>query len=450
MFQMARKVAEAVKTRGGRALIVGGAIRDALMVIDPKDIDIEVYGIEADALQVILSQFGEVNLVGAAFGIFKVAGLDVSIPRRDSKIGDGHRGFTVQGDPSMSVVDAARRRDFTINSVARDILTGEIIDPFGGVQDIKNCILRVTDAATFGDDPLRVFRAAQFIARFYLTADAQCIDICKSMSNRLSELAAERVFDEIQKLLLKGVRPSVGIDFLFQVDALWHWMPEVLALDGVQQDPIWHSEGPVFTHVNMVCDQASILARDFDGPKDVLMWSALCHDLGKPSTTKFMDGRWKAHGHEEAGEAPTRSLLERLKAPKTLVEAVVSLVKRHLAPAHFSIDAGDRAYRRLASELAIAGTNIRMLEQVARADHFGRITPDAIARQFPAGDAFLARAKSLGAANGKISDVVMGRHLIDRGIKPGKEMGQILRKCREIQDDTGLTDPDAIIARMAP
>lgn len=455
MFDQAVKIAEAVRTAGGRALIVGGYVRDMAFedvwidnAPESKDLDIEVYGLTIDQLKTALSAFGDVELVGKAFGVFKVAGCDVSLPRKDSKVGPGHAGFEVTIDPFMSITEAARRRDFTMNSMSIDPLTSETFDPFNGLDDISHGMLRATDPKTFVEDPLRVMRAAQFIARFDLDPFIGLFNLCESITHTMKELPGERLWEEWNKLLLKGNKPSKGINFLRDVGVLQLLFPEVAALSGVQQDPEWHPEGDVFVHTNMAIDAAAEM-RTGDVPHDLLlMYGTLCHDFGKVPTTKFEEGRWRARGHEEAGIEPTVAFLERMRAPIELTRQVSVLVAHHLAPAHFmnpKMKATPRAYRTLARKLADAGATVEMLYKVAKADHFGRTTPDAIAKDFAAGDEFLKKAAEIKVVDKPEPDVVMGRHLIARGMAPGRQFGIILGQCRDYQYETGLKDPEEIL-----
>jgi len=441
-------IAHAVKNAGGRALIVGGYVRDHILNRPSKDVDIEVYSIPIDNLERILSQFGEVHAVGKSFGVLKLEGMDISVPRRDSKIDKGHTGFRIDTDPSMSIDDAARRRDFTMNAMFIDPITGELLDPYNGKDDLFNGFLRMTDQATFVEDPLRVLRAAQFISRFELSPDPLLVATCRNISHTLSELAAERVWEEMIKLLLKGNKPSKGFYFLQMVNAIKVLFPEMDALIGCQQELEWHPEGDVWIHTLMAIDVAAEMRTGEQAHDLQLMFGALCHDFGKPPTTKFEDGRWRAKGHEEGGIVPTTSFMERLRAPIELVKQVNALVAHHLAPAHFAhpkFTATPKAYRNLARKLADAGTTIDMLHKVATADHFGRTTPDAVSREFAAGDKFMLKAKEIKIESKPEEDVVMGRHLIARGMQPSKEFGTILTKCREIQYETGLKDPDEIL-----
>ena len=441
------RVAEALRRAGGRAIFVGGCVRDQLLGIPTKDIDIEVYGLEIESLESVLGEFGEVIRIGRSFGVLRVKGLDVdfSIPRRDSKTGRGHRGFLVELDPDLTFDEASRRRDLTINSIGFDPLTEEFLDPHGGRRDLENGRLRATDVAHFSEDPLRGLRVAQFAARFLMDADEELVALSSELD--LSELPGERCYEEFRKLLLKGREPSRGFEFLRETRLL-RFFPEIEAMVGVPQDPIWHPEGTVWEHTLLVVDEAAKDRRG-DDEDEALLFGALCHDLGKPLTTFEEDGRIRSPKHEDEGVEPTRRFFERLRAPTALVDAVASLVKFHLAPAHFQAGgATPKAYRRLARKLADGGITGRLLYRLARADHFGRTTPDALAREFPAGDSFLERMEELHVEEEPVLDVVLGRHLIARGMTPGPAFGPILEACRDVQYETGWDDPGQILERV--
>ena len=504
------EVARAVRDAGGRALVVGGWVRDRLLGVPSKDVDIEVFGLDAERLEALLAGFGSVHAVGRAFGVFRVGGIDVdfSLPRRDSKRGPGHRGFDVTPDPSLGFAQAARRRDLTVNSIGIDPLTGEVLDPHGGRRDLERGVLRATDPERFPEDPLRGLRVAQLTARLEMAPDAELVALCRALD--LGELSGERVFDELAKLLLRAARPSIGFRFLEDSGQL-RFFPELDALRGVPQDPEWHPEGDVWVHTLMVLDAAAALRGGGAGPgghdsgpstrppgadaspdpgphgaggtthasddaarspddatgvdgatspvgdgtrsrnagEDLaLMLGALCHDLGKPATTERVDGRIRSYRHDVAGVAPTRALLGRMRAPGALVDRVAALVEHHLAPALFVKNAATaKGYRRLARKLERAGVGIELLVRVARADHLGRTTADALAGRFEAGDAFLAGARSHSVEYAAPRDAVLGRHLVARGMKPGPGFAPILERCREIQDETGWTDPERILDR---
>ncbi|MCU0240731.1 MAG: hypothetical protein MUC29_14920, partial [Pyrinomonadaceae bacterium] len=293
------KLAEIVKANKGRAMLVGGCVRDELMNFKPKDFDIEVYGIESHKLKEILLDFGRVDTVGESFTVYKIGqDLDVSLPRRERKVSRGHRGFVVEGDANMQFEEAAKRRDFTINAIMKDVLTGEIIDCYGGQNDIKLKKIRHIADETFVEDSLRVLRAAQFAARFEFEIDAETIKLCQSID--LTDLPKERIWGELEKLLLKSQKPSIGLAFFYKLNIASQLFPELTALVGVPQDSVWHPEGDVDVHTMMVVDEARKLIDDLPYPKQIaVMLGALCHDFGKGETPPEL---WPAHhGHEHTG-----------------------------------------------------------------------------------------------------------------------------------------------------
>ena len=438
-------IARAVRDAGGRALIVGGWVRDDLLGRTPKDLDLEVFGLPADRLRPLLERFGRVETVGESFAVFKVIvdgdqdAIDVALPRRESKAGHGHKGFIVEGDPALSVEDAARRRDFTINAISRDPLTNEIVDPFDGRRDLQGRRLRVVDPRTFGDDSLRVLRGAQFAARFELTATDETKTICRSIP--LDDLPPERIWGEVEKLLLQAERPSIGLALALEigvVDRLW---PELRALVGCPQEPEWHPEGDVWVHTLMVVDQARARLDDLPrGPAAAMMLGALCHDLGKPETTAVIDGRIRSPGHEEAGVAPATRLLDRLNVQSLdgydVRRAVLGLVAHHLKPSAFKKAAtpvSDGAFRRLAQKV-----DLELLARFAKADCHGRTgTFDCSAM-----DWFLDRARALGVEHAAPPPLVMGRHLIELGVRPGPRMGELLKRLYDKQLDGEIRTVD--------
>ena len=434
------KLAEAARDAGGRALLVGGCVRDELMGTQPKDWDVEVYGIEPARLRELLDALGTVNVVGEAFTVYKLAGhLDVSLPRRERKTGRGHRAFFIEGDPEMTFAEAASRRDFTINAILQDPLTTEIIDPFHGQADIERGILRAVSFDTFGEDSLRVLRAAQFAARFEFRVEPETAALCQTID--LSDLPAERIWSETAKLLLRSRRPSIGLGWLHALGALDQLFPEIKALIDVPQDPEWHPEGDVFVHTQLVVDRARELIDDLSYPKQVtVMLAALAHDFGKPATTEFIDGRLRSRGHEEAGVEPTMSFLDTLNI-HTLdgyeVRAqVVALVRDHLKPGEYfkkREEVGDGAFRRLARKC-----ELDLLYRVAKADSLGRNASwvprekwyDAAAQEW-----FIARARELQVASKAPNPILLGRHLLEMGLQPGPRIGKITRAIYEMQLD---------------
>ncbi|HEX6324165.1 MAG TPA: hypothetical protein VFZ36_10610 [Vicinamibacterales bacterium] len=435
-LQLAHAIARAAKDAGGRALIVGGWVRDRLLGLESKDVDVEVFGIDAAALKLMLEPFGRVDTVGESFTVYKIGGVDVSLPRRESKTGRGHKGFTVVGDPSLSIEEAARRRDFTINAISFDPLTEEYLDPFNGRADLDAQRLRVVDAATFGDDSLRVLRALQFAARFELALDDDTKRICRSIA--LDDLPAERVWGEIEKLLLAAERPSIGWALALELGVVDALFPGLKALVGCEQEPEWHPEGDVWVHTLQVVDRARDRIGDLDRPQAVtVMLGALCHDLGKPATTAFIDGRIRSPFHEEAGVAPTHALLDTLNVNSLdgydVRAQVIGIVANHLKPGAFHKvpNVSDGAFRRLALKV-----DLELLARVAKSDCLGRV-PGSF--DCTAMDWFLERARALGVEHGAPKPFVLGRHVLAHGVTPGPHVGIVLKQIYEMQLDGRIT-----------
>jgi tRNA nucleotidyltransferase (CCA-adding enzyme) len=439
----ATAIARAARAAGGRALIVGGWVRDRLMGRGSKDIDLEVYGIGADALKVLLGQFGAVNTVGESFTVYKVAGLDVSLPRRESKSGRGHKGFTVEGDPALSPTEAARRRDFTINAIAWDPLTGEYIDPFDGRRDLDRRVLRAVDLRTFADDSLRVLRAVQFAARFECDVDGETRALCRRLP--LDDLPAERIWGEVEKLLLRADRPSVGFALALELGVVERLFPELDVLVGCPQEPEWHPEGDVWVHTLLVIDGARRRIDDLDYPQQVaMMLGAVCHDMGKPATTAFIDGRIRSLDHEEQGVPPATAFLDRLNVHSMqgydVRRQVLGIVANHLKPGMFGKaqpPVGDGAYRRLAQKV-----DLELLARLAKSDCEGR----GGGFDCSAMDAFLERARALGVEHAAPEPFVKGRHLLELGVHPGPAVGEVLRHVYERQLDGTVADFEAAMA----
>ncbi|MDQ1557710.1 MAG: hypothetical protein QOD32_770 [Pyrinomonadaceae bacterium] len=435
-----RALASAVCEAGGRALLVGGCVRDALMGRAPKDWDVEVYGIEPARLRALLEKFGRVDAVGEAFTVYKLGhDLDVSLPRRERKAGRGHRGFVIEGDPSMSVAEATRRRDFTINAILRDPLTDELLDPYDGRADLERSLLRAVSRETFAEDSLRVLRAAQLAARFEFDIETETVELCRSID--LSDLPAERVWGELEKLLIGAARPSVGFRWLAKLNATPQLFPEIQALSGVPQEYDWHPEGDVDVHTWLTVDRARELIDDLPYAKQVaLMLAALCHDFGKPATTGFVEGRTRSRGHDEAGVAPTNAFLDRLKIftldGYDVRAQVVELVRAHLKPGEFYLkraEISEGAFRRLARRC-----ELDLLYRVARADTLGRnaewVPPELWADAVPQ-EWFIARARELAVETRPPAPLLLGRHLLELGLTPSPRIGEITRAVYEMQLD---------------
>ncbi len=440
-------VAQSVRSAAGRALIVGGWVRDQLLgqLKADTNVDLEVFGLPGDALRALLETFGRVEAVGESFQVYKIGGIDVSLPRRESKTGRGHRGFDVTGDPGMSPTEAARRRDFTINAIAWDPLTGEYLDPFDGRADLERRLLRVVDPATFPDDSLRVLRAVQFAARFDFTLDPATAALCREIP--LDDLPAERVWGEVEKLLF-APRPSIGFALAMDLGVISTLFPELQALSGCPQEPEWHPEGDVWVHNLQVIDEARTRIDDLPRAQQLaIMLGAVCHDLGKPATTAFSDGRIRSIDHEEQGVPPATQLLDRLNIHTIdgydVRKQVLGITAQHLKPgmwykARERNEVGDGAFRRLAHKV-----DLELLARVAKSDCQGRKPGNF---DCTAMDWFLDRARALGVEHRPPAPILLGRHLLELGVRPGPRVGEILKTVYEQQMDGRVTNIDEAVA----
>ena len=423
---MLRQVVRLVRQAGGRAWLVGGSVRDLVLGRQPRDLDIEVFGLAPGTLHAVLAEQFSVQFVGKTFGIFKLQGqsVDISIPAGTLEENPSVPHLLRQADPSMPVDDALARRDFTINAMAWDPDTLEFRDPFQGQEDLHNHVLRHV-SSRFCEDPLRVLRGMQLSARFELTAAAETVTLCHTLSQE--GLPSERLLAEWRTLLVEGHKPSLGLQFLQQCGWLTFY-PELAALRGCPQDPTWHPEGDVWIHTLHCLDW---FAGERSGNKEddlIVGLAILCHDFGKPATTRIQDEHIISRGHESEGTGPTKSFLERLTNQQDIINDVIPLVQCHLRPrALFDTQASDSAIRRLARQTI----RIDRLVRVARADHAGR--PPKPFDGFPAGDWLLTRAKALAVDRQVPQPIIMGRHLLSLGVQPGPEMGHLLDECYEAQ-----------------
>ena len=443
MPDLCLSVVNSVKDAGGRALVVGGWVRDRLMGRPSKDVDLEVYGLSGEQLRRVLAAFGPVNAVGESFTVYKVADIDIALPRRESKTGRGHKGFEVHGDPDLSPREAARRRDFTINAIGWDPLTGDYVDPFDGRGDIDRRVLRAVDPVTFPEDSLRVLRAIQFAARFEFQLDPATEALCRGIP--LDDLPAERIWGEMEKLLLQARRPSIGFALALRLEIIDRLFPEMRALVGCPQEPEWHPEGDVWVHTLMVIDEARTRIDDLAHPQQVaVMLGAVCHDLGKPPTTAFVDGRIRSIDHEQAGVEPATALLDRLNVHTMdgfdVRKQVLGITAHHLKPGMFGMSktpVSDGAFRRLAQKV-----DLELLARVAKSDCMGRSGDFDCSAM----DWFLERARQLGVQHAPPAPLVLGRHLLALGMKPGPRIGELLRAIYERQLDGTVTTTEQGIA----
>ncbi len=429
-------IVRAIDKAGGRALLVGGAVRDLLLERPLKDLDVEVHQLSLASLEAILKKFGPVSLVGKAYGVLRLHNLDIdwSVPRKE---GAGRKP-KVTVNPFLSMKDAFRRRDLTINALGIDLVTFELIDPFGGLKDLKKGTLRACDEKRFLEDPLRFFRVMQFIGRLEMTPDKTLNDVCKKMS--VKKVSVERIDQEFSKLFLKSKKPSLAFVWLKKIGRLKDIFPELYALIRVPQNPAWHPEGDVFEHTMQTIDAAAQLQYENDHEKLLIMYAALCHDLGKAKVTEEKEGRLVSRGHAQVGMALEKKFLKRITRNKDLVASVCKLVNHHMMPGQLvASKAKPPVYKRLARKLA--PLTLQNLADVALADKRGRNPKKGapLRKSFKDIDTFLRRAREAQVLSSVEKPILLGRDVLDV-IQPGPAMGRLLQKAYEIQIEDGIKD----------
>ncbi|HUS36211.1 MAG TPA: HD domain-containing protein [Verrucomicrobiae bacterium] len=428
-----------------RAFLAGGCVRDALLGYAPKDFDVEVYGVTYERLVAALSKWGKTDLVGRSFGVVKLflhdgAEYDFSLARKDSKTAPGHKGFAIEFTPELTLEEATARRDFTINSLLFDPRKKQVIDLHNGQSDLEQRILRHTSAA-FVEDPLRVLRGFQFAARFELRAAPETIELCRSIKHSIGELAKERVWHEWCKWSVKSVKPSVGLLFLRDCEWLEHY-PEIGALIGTPQDPRWHPEGDVFAHTCHCLDAMARLPewqRADDNSRIVLMFAILAHDFGKATTTLVAEDGISSAGHESASAPLAENFLERIGSPLYVRERVAPLVVNHMF--HTEI-VTDRSVRRLARRLA--PESVESLAILMTADSMGR--PPRPQKVPAIVESLRVKATELDVQANAPKPILQGRHLIERGLRPGPNFSPILEAAFEAQLDGEFKDVEGALA----
>lgn len=423
-LEMANNIATAVAEAGGRAYFVGGFVRDRIMGKDNKDIDIEVHGITPETLGLILDRFGKRIVMGASFGVFGLEhyNIDIAMPRKEHATGRGHKDFEVFVDPYIGPEKACERRDFTINAMMQDVLTGEVLDYFGGRKDLERALIRHVNDESFSEDPLRVYRAAQFAARFEFTIDPDTKALCRGMD--LSALTKERVMGETEKALLKADKPSIYFEELRAMDALKDRFPEIEALIGVEQNPIHHPEGDVWNHTMRVLDEAAKLRSEAKNPIGFMI-ASLCHDIGKTITTAVVNGRIHAYGHEYEGLPLVEQMLNRITNHVKLKAYVLNMVELHMQPNKNAECSSKKKTFMHMYDRSLCPEDLLLL---AKADAIGcRGDADRLSSA-----EMYARKETI--LRGRLEEYyeltrkpqVMGRDLIEAGLKPGPEFSEAL------------------------
>jgi tRNA nucleotidyltransferase (CCA-adding enzyme) len=428
---------------GVRPILVGGCVRDYFLNIPVKDYDVEIFGIDCfDTIKKILQKYGSVKLVGKSFGVLTLRvdeyDFDFALPRIEKKVGNTHQDFEVITNANLSFKEAAIRRDFTINAIGYDFSKKEFLDPFNGLSDLKNKIIKHIDDNTFMEDSLRVYRAVGFASRFDFEIEKKTKELCKKIviEDELKYLPKERIYEEFKKLFLKSRKPSIAFELMKELGVL-KYFPELNALINCIQDEVYHPEGDVWIHTMMTLDEMAKIIND-NNIKDeyrilYLFYGILCHDFGKPFCTKEINGKITSHKHETLGIEPTISFLSKLTNEKKLIEIVCSLVKNHLAPFQLYLaESSLKAIKRLSLKV-----NIEDLCLVCLADCLGRDIDDK--DKCPKATSWLLNsAKELNIQNKAIQPLVQGRDLIALGYKPSKEFKEILEFAFDLQLDEHL------------
>lgn len=428
MTNLIKKLSEKILNHGGRAFFCGGYIRDKFLNVSMKDIDIEVYNLTSEKLELILKEFGEVKFVGKSFGVYKLDNiLDVSIPRHERKIDIGHTGFEINVDPNMSFYDACKRRDLTVNAMLMDTLSNEIIDPFNGMKDLNERVLRHVDSSSFIEDPLRILRVARFASRLNFTISDETTNLCKLLVPELSSLSSERIFEEVEKILMKSEKPSIAFNWLLDIGALDKIFPELAILKLTVQGKKHHPEGDVFVHTVLALDEVPLQERS-----PSVMFGILCHDMGKPYCSEIFDEYIvKTKGHASIGVDIAEKFMRRITNKTSLIKDVKKLVKHHMDPINLEKNLSKKILRRMASKI-----DIRDLMKVYKADYNSRgfISDD---RANKVSQSVLDLYDEIMA---EIKPIVLGRHLIEQGLVPSSQFGIILKNMFDAQLDGLFSD----------
>lgn len=431
---MVKIIAEKVRLAGGRAYYVGGYVRDRLLGIENKDIDIEVHGLGVNVLRELLSSCGEILEMGESFGIFSLKGtdIDIAMPRSERATGRGHRDFDISTDGFIGTKKAALRRDFTVNAIMEDVLTGDIIDHFGGIEDLKNKVLRHVNDETFPEDPLRVLRLAQFAARFGFTVHDSTKALCRRID--LSSLSKERVEGELKKALLKAEKPSVFFEVLRDVNALDCFFHQIKALTGVPQNPDFHPEGDVWVHTMEVVDSAARYRDEVSCPFSFML-SALVHDLGKAVATEEINGKIHAYNHEVAGLTIVKEFLSGITSEKEVISYALNMTLLHMKP-----------FVMLRANSSMKAFNRLFDESVAPGDLIYLALSDNSRKCEGAKEALLLKLDTFNEVMSR--PYVKGRDLIEAGLSPGKRFSEILAYAHKLRL-AGISKEEALKQTLA-
>ena len=422
-----RTIASDISHHGGTTYFVGGYVRDQLLGKENKDIDVEIHGISVDQTKAVLESYGHVDSIGASFGVLMIKGLDIdfAFPRTESKTGNKHTDFAVHVDPFLDLTEAARRRDFTMNSIMQNVLTGEYVDPFNGRQDINNKLIKIVDDTTFIEDALRPLRACQFSSRLGFEIDHHLLNLSKGLS--YSHLSRERIMTELDKALLSD-KPSVALEYMYDMGILDELIPELSALKGCPQNPLFHPEGDVWNHTMLVLDEGAKVKDQSKHPR-YFMYACLLHDIGKPDTTKEdAFGRIRSVDHDKVGADISKTVLKRLTNERELTRYVSTLTEHHMR-AHKLLDMKDYKVKKMMLDV-----DMHELLLLNTCDISGRDMNDATNKRLSDIEIKRQRISDFSVGEfGEINPFFKGKDLIERGFKPGKDLGEALNHVFELQ-----------------
>lgn len=424
----AAQIANIIENAGGEAWITGGACRDTVMGITPRDIDIETFGIEkTSAIEAIRAAGIAAKFAGAAYGIIitTVAGEDIEV--------------SVASDTMEA---AAGRRDITANAIYFRPATDEWFDPFDGITDIEAGIIRATPG--FPQDPGRMMRAARFAARFGWEIEPATVAMIRAMAPRMTEVAVERIWVEFAKAF-EADRPGDFVWWMREIGIVGSF-PEIAAMQGCQQDEVWHPEGDAFEHTMHVMNAAAdICRRDGITGEDRIAFiaGAMVHDCGKPETTVVNEaGRIASPGHAEVGARIAARFFERCGiATSQVTSRAIAMTAEHMSHAN---EISPRTVRRIAARIAASGATITDIARIIEADASGRPPCPAV---MPEGARRMVEiAESMNVATGGPAPIIMGRHIIAMGCQPGPRIGRICKAAFEAQIEGAFEDEASGIA----
>lgn len=446
---------------GAAVYVVGGTVRDALLYKKKalqRDIDLLVTGMTYDEIAARLDAFGKTDTVGKSFAVIKFTRLgktfDIAVPRRDRKkdgAAHGHKNFTVQSGPEVSLEEDLGRRDFTCNSIAVRLGDGVVADPHQGLQAIADKRIIMTSPASFSDDPLRVLRAARFAAVHGFAIDKAIYAKAKKVP--FDELSAERVADELFRLLLESPRPAAGLQEYFRLTVLEKLFPELAALALTIQDAEFHPEKDeqghhaVLAHTLITVDIVKKLAGQYRLDEErslALLLAALLHDCGKAGTTawEYKRGRMTVTSafHDSRGVKLTEAVLDRLRIDTRqgfpLKKIVLKLVQQHHRIFELYRNREEITFKAVARAVKDMDGEDQLLLLLDFADRRSRTAaPLAFRKLDEISRWFEARKEEYRISRDTMRPLILGRDLLALGIAPGRQMGAHLKKLYDLQLD---------------